>query len=175
MAWATGSAPWMEELYGRWPGYGTAMGIYGQNYLRPFQQYQASQVEPLSNLYDIAGRMGTAGGFAQYAPNTMFSQWAPGYAQNPQQMYGLAQQMMGSAYRMTPEQRATTGVTAGEGDLSNLLEMGLRTRLGRNTAGWLAGRIPSEQQAWTAQYPTGTGGPSFLDYVMNKYGLGRYF
>lgn len=172
--WAVGSPQFMEETYGRWPGFGTALGLYGRQYLSPYEQYMAGQQPSLEALYDIGGRMGTAGGFPQYAPGGMFSQWAPQYAQNPFAMYALARSMMGSAAGMTPEQRAVAEIPAGGADLSSLLQMALRTQLGKGTAGWIAGKMPAEQQAWTAQYPQQQG-PSFLDYVMQKYGLSRFF
>lgn len=173
--WGVGTPPYMEELYGRWPGFGTALGLYGRAHLSPHEQYLASRAEPLSLMYDIGGRMAPYG----YAPDSMYSEWAPGYAQNPAAMYGLAENMMGSLVGMSPELRAQAEMPATGGDFGSLLEMALRTRLGRNTANWISGRIPAEQQAYTAMYPqqmmdTFTG-PTFLDYVLNKYGIAGYF
>ena len=174
--WAAGTPEFMEEAYGRWPGFGTAMGMYGRQYLKPYEQYQAGLQPGLETLYDVGGRMGTRGGFGQYAPGGMFSQWAPQYAQDPRAMYGLARGMMGNVFGMTPEQRAGAEVGYGTApqDLASLMQMGLRTQLGKGTAGWLAGKMPAEQQAWTAQYPQQQG-PSFEDYIREKYNLGQYF
>lgn len=173
-----GSPTWMEEAYGRWPGYGTALGLYGRQYMSPYEQYQAGLGDPLSRLYDISGRMGTAGGFPQYAPGGMFSQWAPQYAQNPFAMYTLARSMMGDVMGMTPEQRGGAGMAYGGGDLGPLLEMALRQQVGKQTAGWISGQLPIAQEQWQQQYPgwvAGAGQPSFLDYVRQKYNLGQFF
>lgn len=174
--WPAGSPEQMEEMYGRWPGYGTALGLFGKQYLSPYQKYQAGMQPGLETLYDVGGRMGTAGGFSQYAPGGMFSQWAPQYATDPRSMYGRAQSMMGSVFGMSPEQRAGADVGYGTApqDLASLLTMGLRTQLGKGTAGWLAGKMPAEQQTWMAQDPQQQG-PSFLDYLKAKYNLGQYF
>lgn len=174
--WLPGSSQFMEEEYGRWPGFGTELGLFGRQYLSPHEQYQAGLQPGLETLYDVGGRMSTAGGFSQYAPGGMFSQWAPQYAQDPFAMYGLARGMMGNVFGMTPEQRAGADIGYGTapGDISDLMAMGLRTQLGKGTAGWLAGKMPTEQQSWLSQYPQQQG-PSFLDYIREKYNLGQYF
>jgi len=173
-----GSPEWMEERYGRGAGFGTALGTYGRQYLSPFEEYLAGRHQLLDPLYDISTRMGTAGGFGQYLPGGMYSQWAPQYARNPFEMYGLAKSMMGNVFGMTPEQRATTGITAGGQDFGSLLEMALRTSLGKRTAGWMAEQVPGAYQSWVSEYPgwTAEGGePSFLNYLKQKYNLGQFF
>ena len=174
--WAKGTPQFMEEEYGRWPGFGTALGLFGRQSLTPHEQYLASMQGPLERLYDIGGRMGTAGGFGQYAPGGMFSEWAPQYAQNPFAMYGLAQGMMGDVMGMNPEQRATTniGYETNPRAVEDLLSLGLRTQLGKGTAGWLSGKLPAERQSWLSQYPQQQG-PSFMDYISQKYNLGQFF
>lgn len=176
--WAAGSPRFMEERYGRWPGFGTAMGLFGRSHLAPSEQYTAGLEPQLGALYDISGRLGTAPGMGGYSPQGMFSEWAPSYARNPFSMYAQARGMLGSAFGMTPEARSTAGVGYGSGAIDELLRSGLRTQLGKSTSGWLAGQLPSAEQSWLAQYPEqgpGTGAPSFLDYVKQKYNLGQYF
>lgn len=178
--YAVGSPEFMEEYYGRWPGFGTALGLYGRQALSPYEQYQAGMQPQLETLYDVGGRMGRVG-LTQYDPNQLFSQWAPPYAQNPFAMYAQARGMMGGLIGLTPEQRAQAEITTEGADFPALLQMGLRSQLGKQTAGWMAGQIPAARQAYSAQYPqTGMaeglqGAPSFMDYIMQKYNLGGFF
>lgn len=178
--YAPGSPEWMEERYagpgdpyGRWAGFGTALGLYGRQQLAPYERYMVGQQPQLESLYNILGRWGGVGGQPEYAPG-MFSQWAPQYAQNPFAMYGMARGMLGDVFGMTPEQ---SGMAYGGGGIGNLLQMALRPQLGKQAAGWMGQQMPIAQEQWQQQYPgwvAGGGQPTFIDYIKEKYKLGEY-
>ena len=179
--WAVGSPEWMEEHYwDRWAGMGTALGLYGKQGLSPYEQYLKGQLGPTSALYDIYGRMSTVPGYGYEAPG-MFSPWGARYAQDPFAMYGMARGMMGDVFGMTPEERGMADLGYESGAMADLMRMGLRPQLGRQTAQWLAGKLPVMREAWQAQYPgwtaetAGAGQPSFYDYARQKYNIGQYF
>lgn len=171
-AGSAGYSPWIEERYGPQAGYMAGLGLYGKAYHTPYQQYQAGMYNPMNFLWNMQTQMEALNRPGYNAPQYL-SQFAPQYGQNPFAMYGMARGMMGDVFGMSPEERA--GMTGGtyESDLAQLLGLGLRQDLGPGAA-WLQGRIPAERGQWQAQYPMQQG-PSFLDYITEKYNLGRYF
>jgi len=173
--YAVGSPQWMEEVYGPRAGYMTGLGMYGKQGRTPYQSYQERLYDPLTRLYDLASQF-TAGGVEGYQPGGFMGQWGQPYAENPFAMYGQAKGMMGNVMGMSPEQRAGFGLQGPTAALQDLMGMGLRQDIGLPGAQWLSGRLPQEQEAWVSQYPQqGAGAPSFLDYVTQKYNLGKYF
>ncbi len=171
--YAVGSPQWMEEVYGPRAGYMTGLGMYGKQGRTPYQSYQERLYDPLSRMYDLSSQF-TAGGVPGYEPGGFMGQWGQPYAENPFAMYAQARGMMGDVMGMAPEQRAGFGLQGPTAALQDLMGMGLRQQVGLPGAQWLSGRLPQEQESWVSQYPQGQG-PSFLDYVTNKYNLGRYF
>ena len=170
---SVGSPQWMEEVYGPRAGYMTGLGMYGKQGRTPYQSYQERLYDPLSRMYDLSSQF-TAGGVPGYEPGGFMGQWGQPYAENPFAMYAQAKGMMGNVMGMNPEQRAGFGLQGPTAALQDLMGMGLRQDLGLPGAQWLSGRLPQEQESWVSQYPQGQG-PSFLDYVTNKYNLGKYF
>ncbi len=170
---AVGSPEWMEEVYGPRAGYMTGLGLYGKQGRTPFQSYQERLYDPLSRLYDLSSQF-AAGGVSDTTPGGFMGQWGQPFAQNPFAMYAQARGMMGNVMGMAPEQRASFGLQGPTPALQDLMGMGLRQELGLPGAQWLSGRLPQEQEAWVSQYPQQQG-PNFLDYVTQKYNLGRFF
>jgi len=168
-----GSGQWYEYQDDPYRGYMSHMGLLGKEYLTPYQQHQASRYPMLQQLYGLQSGLHMRGQGYE-APGGFLGGWAQPHAQNPFGMYGMAKGMLGDVVGMTPETRQEMGYGATGADFQNLLGMGMRSDLGLQGSGWLAGRIPAEQEKWQAQYPEQQG-PTFMDYLVGKYNLGQYF
>ena len=177
-----GSPQWWEYTQGEPAGFLSQLGLWGKAGRTPYQSYQESLLPSLQNLYGMAGDFSLQG--LGPSPGGFMGEWAQPYTENPFAMYAQAQGMMGQTLGMGAEQRAELGLQGPTQSLQNLLGMGLRPSIGARASSSLAGRLPFLQQQWSAQYPqagspdptTGESrGPNFLDYVSQKYNLGRYF
>jgi len=165
-----GGHQWMEEVYGPEAGYLSALGLYGRQYQTPYQQYLANRYQQLAGLWGARQAMAVDYPAMGQSGLGYLSEWAPQYARDPFAMYGMAQNMLRQTMGMSPEQRAGYGLTYEGGGLENLMQMGLRPQYGRFGAGYVAGQMPVERERWIQQYPTQEG-PTFLDYLRQRYGL----
>ena len=184
--YATGSPEYWEER-GGWGdpmAFKTSRGIVGQTTLSPFQQYINNMYEPLQALGGMQGAFSQMPGRGQglggnWAPTGDYmTQWMQPYMKNPASMYNLANRMLGETLNMPYSEREGVAGLTGT-DIGGLLGMGLRgSGLGPG-AQWLAGRMQPEMENWQQQYPEWdpavSQGGSFLDYVKQKYNLGRFF
>lgn len=166
-----GSPQWTEETYGPQAGYMAGLGLYGKGYQSPYQQYQAGMYDPLNLLWQMQAPMAMAG-MPGYAPTQYLSQFATPFAEDPFSMYAMARGTLGDVMGMAPEQRAGMPGAEYGGGIAQLLGLGLRQQLGPGAA-WLQGRVPAERTQWQAQYPQQQG-PTFLDYIRQKYNLGQW-
>ncbi len=166
-----GSPQWTEETYGPQAGYLSGLGLYGKGYQSPYQQYQAGMYDPLNLLWQMQAPMAMAGQ-PGYQPTQYLSQFAPQYAEDPFSMYAMARGTLRDVMGMAPEQRAGMPGAEYGGGIAQLLGLGLRQQLGPG-AEWLQGRVPAERTQWMAQYPQQLG-PTFLDYIKQKYNLGQW-
>lgn len=173
-----GTPSWYAWRNDPYMAYKSMMGFRGRDYLAPNERYQLEQYNPLKMLFDVGQTMSFSHPQTGMMNQPYFHEWAPSYAQNPFAMYGLAKNMMGDVFSMTPEKRGSYGLGEGEGNIGQLLQMGLRRSMGGAASSWLGGRVPLERQLWGEKYPEWAPGgeqPSFLDYLKNKYNLGQYF
>jgi hypothetical protein len=98
-------------------------------------------------------------------------------------IYGRAREIMSSLYGAGQAERARLGLTfeAGQGlsriqPLSCLLELALRPYFGSTGGPRIASRLPVEQELFAEEQRQGRAtAPSFLDYLREKYDLGRFF
>jgi hypothetical protein len=170
-----GSPKWIEYVYGReHPEYGylAGLGLLGKEGRTPYQSYLENLYGPLSRLYDLSSKFATAG--MGQSPGDTLAGYSTPFTQNPFAMFQQAKSMLGQTTGMTPEQRASLGLQGPTAALQDLMGMGLRGSLGIPGATWLANRLPQEEEQWVAKYPQQQG-PSFMDYLVQKYNLGQYF
>ena len=175
---------WLDWLGEAQPGatflrqYGLAepgQGAY-RNWLKGF-------AAPLSTAYAMQSTMQEGplkeAGFASSLP-----QVEGNLAGLPSAAYQATLAALKNLFGAGPEERKRVGmedVLGGEelGELARLFRTGLRQRGGQPFADWFAGNLPEEQQRWLARQTPEAGlarnGGSFLDYLMQKYNLRRYF
>ena len=171
--WQVGTPQWWEETAGPQAGYLSSLGLWGLESMGPWQRYLSSQYAPLEMLRGLSGYSEALGMPGPSMGGGLMANWGSQYAQAPGSMYGLATQQLGNIFGMTPTERDVAGMRGGAGNFGDLLSMGLREFLGPASQ-WIGSRMPQLNQAWLSQYPQQMG-PTFMDWVIQKYNLGRYF
>ena len=147
---------------------GAGLPLMGRN---PYQEWQASQLGPA-----YAGWMGS-----QFMPGAQPAQFNPMAfgGEGGQSMAARVAASVGNlgAMRVQPQDVQNQWVEdiGGNSALRNILAMALGGQGGRGFAspivGRMASRMPAMQTGWEAETQAGATGPSFLEYLMSKYGL----
>jgi hypothetical protein len=163
-----------EETYSPFTAYLQALGLSNKNFYNPAQNYQISQYDPLSNIYNINRRMSLVN--PSFDPGNYVSPWTSGNVGNATK---LARETLSNLFGMNQENQGMAGVdysplfsgtdsvdSNGLNELQALIKTGLRGNLGS----YISNKLPWEQQNWGSSQAAGGGG-TFLDYLKNKYNL----
>uniref|UniRef100_A0A6H2A0P8 Uncharacterized protein n=1 Tax=viral metagenome TaxID=1070528 RepID=A0A6H2A0P8_9ZZZZ len=186
-----------EKVYDPYTAYLQQIGIGGRQYLNPAEQYQRGLYDPLQTMYGLQQRYQLLPGAGVPAPGGSFVDYASQFGGDRAAVGQRARQLLNALYSTNPTARGEEGFAyeprfgetgAGQGviaaggvegveggdinELMELLQLGMRAKMGARGAGYISGRLPREQQIWTSQQAGATpSNQSFLDYLRQKYNL----
>ena len=162
-----------EEAYGPEVTYVKLLGFNGRT---PGEINQLSRGRPLHYVFRAKQRFGIYSELGLDA-EACWEEFAP---QVTKDLYEGAGQILSGLYQIGPEQRAQLGLTFEPGvsgdseELQDLMYTALRSHMGYSGARRIADRLPIERQLWRQKVATGVTELPFLEWLGEKYGLGRF-
>ena len=169
-----------EDYYGYLQTYLETFNIANRRYLTPYEDYLRSQAAPWLTLFQIQQRLGAIPGNASGVTSWLDYLRPFEVSGNIWLLGQQAQNLFRTLINTPVEQREPLGYAYYyEGDklddLQSLIRLALHSGLGPS-ASRLADRIPSEHQQWLTAKKADPGhtADDFLDYVRERYNLGRY-
>ena len=165
----------------------------------PGAAYQRSLYNPYRTLYELEARP-PGGGADEGAPlarlpggqEQTFGDYLLTRGKQPSDIYGRGRELLSQLYSLGPTGRTerdldfevsypeegagtgTTGTGLNMSNLRDLLGLGLRPFMGSAGASGLSRRIPREQEMYSEALSRNATSGGFLDYLRNKYNLGRF-
>jgi hypothetical protein len=179
-----GTSPYTQYL--------AAQGLLGERTFSPAEGYRRGMYEPLRSIYGLEQTLAPALG----STPGLWQNYMGGFGDArslPGNIYNRASALLRGLYGLGGAGREAAGVGFSpqylEGDevippgvsqaqQSALFSQALRPQFGFQGAQRFASRLPVEQNLWEQQAAVGGGGGgggTFLDWIRDKYNLGRFF